>query len=52
MMLFTHEIQPADVRHLHCTDPRVADEVAAAAPKKSRRLPLIIAGLVLAALIA
>ena len=29
MMLFTHEIQPADVRHLHCTDPRVAEEVAA-----------------------
>jgi hypothetical protein len=29
MVITTHELQTSDVRHLHCSDPRVADEVAA-----------------------
>jgi hypothetical protein len=29
MMLSIHDLQPSDVRHLFCTDPRVADEVSA-----------------------
>ena len=29
MILQAHEIQPEDRKHLHCTDPRVADEVGA-----------------------
>lgn len=29
MILQIHEIQPEDRKHLHCTDPRVIDEVAA-----------------------
>ena len=29
MSLQAHEIQPEDRKHLHCTDPRVADEVDA-----------------------
>jgi hypothetical protein len=28
MVITTHELQTSDVRHLHCSDPRVADEVA------------------------
>jgi hypothetical protein len=29
MVITTHELQTSDVRHLHCSDPRVADEVEA-----------------------
>jgi len=29
MLLSTHDIEPSDVRHLHCSDPRVAEEVEA-----------------------
>lgn len=29
MMLSTHELDRADIRHLFCTDPRVAEEIDA-----------------------
>lgn len=29
MILQVNEIQPEDRKHLHCTDPRIADDVAA-----------------------
>ena len=29
MMLTTHELDRTDVRHLFCSDPRVADEIEA-----------------------